>query len=101
MADASKKFCAGSTALLDHLKSLLGPLPIPAQLQSVAQAFVDLQEERHQADYNLDAPFIRADVINSIERVELAFRDWNQVKHHEAARLYLLLLLAWPGMKRD
>lgn len=100
MAEMSKRFCTGATTLPDHLKSLLGPLPIPAQLQTVAQAFVDLQEERHQADYNLDAQFIRADVINSVERVELAFRDWNRIKHHEAAYVYLLLLLAWSGMKR-
>lgn len=41
--------------------SLFGDPPvIPADLRRVARAFVDLQEERHEADYNLSKTLVKS-----------------------------------------
>jgi hypothetical protein len=42
-------------------------LPLDPQLFTVVQAFVDLQEARHDADYNLDKQWNRLDVLNRVD----------------------------------
>jgi hypothetical protein len=49
--------------------------PIPAPLVSVARGFVRLQDERHNADYDLADQFDRSRVQGLIREAERVFRD--------------------------
>jgi hypothetical protein len=86
--------------LCQHLqKSPLPPqitpffLAIPPELKNVAAAFIELQELRHEADYNRGRLFDKADAREALNRVEAAFRDWDQVRGTPAAQVFLVLLL--------
>ena len=66
---------------------------VPADLRSVADSFVYLQEERHDADYNLQDRFTRTRALEAVERAEIALTTWSRVRRAEEAKLYLLTML--------
>lgn len=70
--------------------------PIPDELVSVAQAFVMLQEERHNADYNRQVNFTRARAVEAVESAADAIAAWDSVAKSDAATYYLLALLLGP-----
>ncbi|BCM91613.1 hypothetical protein IAD21_03488 [Abditibacteriota bacterium] len=74
--------------------ALLNPLA-SVELQRLAQAFKELQLQRHRADYDLSNSFTRAEVIPLLDLAEQARDDWNTLKRHnyELARFFSLLLL--------
>lgn len=68
-----------------------GPLPAvlqqncpnltrPPRLIAVAQAFVDLQKARHDADYATHLAWTRTMAITEVERAEQAFADWEAIR---------------------
>jgi uncharacterized protein (UPF0332 family) len=65
-------------------------VPPPPRLVAVAQAFVDLQEARHAADYAVDRKFTRTEVLGLIAQAEQAFVDWAAIEKDPLARLFLL-----------
>ena len=71
------------------------------QLQSVARNFVELQQERHRADYDLSRPFTRAEAEYLIGQARDALDNWNTLKinDRELARFYALCLLNWNNWK--
>lgn len=71
----------------------------PSELQSVAQAFVLLQEARHRADYDNTSAWTPMEARERIAEVQDAFRDWERIRTHPAANEYLLSLLI--GNKRE
>jgi hypothetical protein len=73
---------------------------IPQQLQDIARAFTDLQEDRHRADYNYTARFTRADVREKVKQVQDAFKQWAAVRKSPEADYYLIALLT-GNRKRD
>lgn len=68
---------------------------VSKELAAVADAFVDLQEQRHIADYDLAAPtFTRQGALVHVQRAEQAFADWDVAwRNDPLAPLFLLLLL--------
>ncbi len=70
-------------------------MPIPQALRDVAGAFVDLQEARHEADYNLAKTFIRSEAFDHIGRAAQAFADWETIRKEDLARVYLGCFLLW------
>jgi hypothetical protein len=46
------------------------------ELAKVAQAFIILQQARHDADYNLEEPLDPADALAQVNRANSAFRSW-------------------------
>jgi hypothetical protein len=70
----------------------LGPVVIPQELVNVAQAFVDLQEERHRADYDLNHRFTKTSTQVRLQQAEAAFVDWESVSDQDSAVLFLTLL---------
>ena len=72
-----------------------GNYPIPADLQLVADAFVVLQQARHEADYEVSATFTRHEAISSVESVRQAFKAWDRVRKTDEARFYLACFLLW------
>ncbi len=82
-----------------NLPYLIAPLqtyfPIPVELTAVANAFVELQQARHEADYNLLKTFTRTGTLQLIFLAEDAFGFWRDVRKDEFARLYLGSFLLW------
>jgi len=77
-----------------------GVFPIPQQLKDVAQAFVDLQQARHDADYDLTKSFTRSDALAFVEQAEQAFQDWEAVRKDDLARIYLASFLLWKDWNK-
>jgi hypothetical protein len=83
---------AGRTGLSNHVQPLVS-LPLDAGLISVARTFVELQDERHAADYDVGQSFSRFEVLDMIGRVQTAFDDWSQIRATPTAAVFLTALL--------
>jgi hypothetical protein len=62
-----------------QLAALTGGAAIPVDVQDVAAAFVELQEARHEADYNVDRTYTRLESRNLVARAVQAFEAWDRV----------------------
>ena len=104
MKRAAQGFGAGS--LSEPWKSLL--TAPSSQLKLVAGAFVDLQQERHQADYDLARLLTRTEATDLVERVEAATAAWKAIRKTGAksksysfeARVFLAALLLHDQVSR-
>lgn len=72
---------------------------VQPELIGVAATFVDLQQARHEADYDTARRFTRPDVIDLVDRAEQAFRDWHTVRKSVQADVFLAGLLAFGNMR--
>lgn len=105
MARISKLFSRGD--LPTKLRPLRSTFSDPSRnsildrLKSVAQSFVDLQDARHEADYNLRKRFTRREVKVLIGLAESAFSDWNQIRKDDLARIYLACFLSFDAWDKD
>lgn len=68
------------------------------ELARIASAFVDLQQQRHEADYDMRRRFTRIEVLSSIDDAERAFLDWRVVRGSAQADTFLVGLLAFDRM---
>lgn len=77
----------------------LGRIP---ELVNVAETFNDLQEKRHQADYDLRRNFSRAQVRTAKDRVVTAKEDWMTLKkqHPDAAQFFALSLFFMDSWRK-
>jgi uncharacterized protein (UPF0332 family) len=105
MSKISKSFAMGDLPRkLRPLKSTFSDparKPIVDRLKSVARTFVDLQDARHEADYNLRKRFNRAEVKDLIDLVESAFSDWNLIRKDDLARIYLTCFLLFDTWDKE
>ncbi len=67
--------------------------PIREKLGLVARAFVELQQARHRADYDIEEPLDASDALHLVEQAISAFHVWNEVKDAGLAQDYLYSLL--------
>ncbi len=70
-------------------------------LQSVARAFLDLQQARHEADYDPSKRFTRQGVLTQISQVEQAFIDWEATLADPFRPAFLLLILTGDSVIKD
>jgi len=84
----------------NKLANLTGGAPVPPDLEVVANAVIELQEARHEADYNVGQRFTRFEVNNLIAQATAAFQAWRQVRANPVARNYLAALLLWKYWNR-
>lgn len=98
MSKASRSFSGGT--LPQKFVGITGSQPLPLALRNVANAFVELQQARHEADYNVAKSFSRAEVQSLIDQAEQAFQDWQAVRRTTAGRLYLVCLLLWERLDK-
>lgn len=90
-----------STAILKGMRSVRNSENIavdPEQasrfkLSAVAQAFVDLQQARHMADYDIDEPFHPPDAAIDVAQARLAFLTLADIKDGPLAQGYLYSIL--------
>lgn len=75
-----------------------GGYTTPPDLKLVASSFLNLQEARHEADYDLSRTFSRQEALGLVESARQAFEAWSRVRRTDDARVYLasfLLLKRW------
>ena len=63
------------------------------QLSTVAEAFVDLRQARHKADYDIEEPFQPLDAAVDVAQARLAVVTWAEVRNEPLAQRYLYSLL--------
>ena len=73
--------------------------PVQQSLVDLASAFVQLQEARHDADYNRTLRFTRREALDLADLADQAFRDWNRVRGSLQADTFLTGLLAYRQMQ--
>lgn len=67
---------------------------ISGDLRKVAETFVELQEARHEADYDHARAWTRQEAIDLVRRAEQAFEAWHRAIAGRDAAAYLVALLA-------
>ena len=67
--------------------------PIEPELAEVAQAFVDLQTTRHQADYAPHQPLAAARVSALMQQAIDAFASWQVIRGADNANAFCVALL--------
>jgi uncharacterized protein (UPF0332 family) len=96
-----KRMKDASTAILKEMGNIRIPLTASAdaeqaarfRLSTVAQAFVDLQQARHKADYDVGEPFGPVDAAVDVAQARLASVTWADVRDEPLAQRYLYSLL--------
>ncbi len=68
-------------------------------LIDVAAAFVQLQEARHNADYNRAFRFTRNNALDLADLAEQAFQNWKQVRGAPSAETFLIGLLVYGRLR--
>lgn len=59
-------------------------------LREVANAFVQLQEYRHTADYDNTKKWSRTETLAQIDLAEQLFQNWRTIKNEKIGQDYLL-----------
>jgi hypothetical protein len=97
-----KKICGRFTAAkLDQpLLGLIGP-SASSDLQTVARSFIELQEARHRADYDLGYSFTWDEARHCIELAIRANKAWIRIQSSAEANIFILSLLLWKNWDKD
>lgn len=77
---------------------LNGQAPQP-ELKALAEAFVDLQQARHEADYNRARRFTRREALDQVELARRAFANWETIRSSPQADTFLTGLLVFRNMQ--
>lgn len=78
-----------------------GGYTAPPDLKTVANAFVRLQQARHEADYDLTRIFRRHETLALVQLARQAFVAWERVKKSDDSRIYLACFLLWKRWDED
>ena len=97
MKRVAQQFSSGGVS--PRLRPGLNRRELQPELIGVAAAFVNLQQARHEADYDPARRFTRKEVLDLVDRTEQAFRDWNGVRRSAQADTFLAGLLAFGNMR--
>lgn len=62
-------------------------------LHTVAKTFVQAQQRRIDADYNLIKDIDETEMLTQLETVSAAFKSWNAIRGDPTAQAYLLSML--------
>ena len=67
--------------------------PVPPEIKRIAEAFVQLQEARHKADYNVKDPVTPVEAQTFAQMARDAFIDWATISANAASDAFLTELL--------
>ena len=99
MKKAASQFAKGHDGVSPKLRPALNGRQLQNELMQLARTFVDLQQARHEADYDLLRRFGRVEVLDLLDEVERAFADWRQVRGSVQAHAFLVGMLAFDQIK--
>jgi len=74
--------------------------PVPTKLKRLCESFIELQQARHEADYDLTRGFARREVLDLASMAEQSFQDWATVAGSQAADALLVALLLRKNLDR-
>ena len=77
------------------------PGGVSADLRSVADAFILLQEARHDADYHVARRFTRPKANDYVFLAENAIVAYERVHDSREAKVFLVSLLLWKQWNRS
>lgn len=97
MKVVAEEFSRGSTS--SRIRSALDGQILQPQLIRVAEAFVNLQQARHEADYNRARRFTREEALDLYGEARQAFANWKAVRRAVQADVFLVALLAYHNMR--
>lgn len=97
MKSACRSFAGGALPQA-VARGLPAGFAIPNGLQVVARTFVELQEQRHLADYDLSQSFSRAEVVAIVQQAEQARIQFEQLNDRTLKRFFLICLMAWKTL---
>ena len=98
MKRVARSFAGGTVS--DAWKGPMGGASVSEDLRQVASAFVNLQEARHKADYDLGRPFSRREARDLIEDAERAAGSWRNVRNDLEGQVFLTALLVDDRISR-
>ncbi len=98
MARTAKAF--GSGTVPKRFQIHIPATNVPQDLRATAKAFVELQQARHDADYDIATPFTRKDALTLVDLAEEAFSRWQRVRKEDCARLFLASFLDWDRLDK-
>ncbi len=98
MAQACKCFQAGFGGLPGHLQELLPRRFVHPSVIELATAFVDLQDARHCADYDLSKRLSRTDALTLVDLAARSIATWP--KEDASAACFLLTLHSGAPLRR-
>jgi hypothetical protein len=99
-----KTVCASYAGPQKSFNAQIAPLltfPLAADLRTVANLFVELQEERHSADYDISSVFNRTAVLLLISDLDAAFAAWPAVRATENGKIFLADMLLRKSWSRQ
>jgi hypothetical protein len=97
MKEACKSF-SGGTLKKGVAKGLPAGFIVPAEIRDLALAFVELQDNRHLADYDLTERFKRSEVLLLINRVQARIEAFTRLPSSNEKRFFLACLWAWKEL---
>lgn len=71
----------------------LVPAGFSGDLEFVARCFVELQEARHKADYDIASTQSRTETLELVRQVRDAFAAWETMRNLDEANVFLAALL--------
>lgn len=98
MKEAARSFTGGTLAT--PWAHATGGNRISPDLQQVARAFDNLQEARHQADYDFTRSFSRSEVRDLVDMADNARRRWLDVRRTTEGKTFAVALLAYRQAAR-
>jgi hypothetical protein len=91
---------SGATIVAGVLTVKAG-VAIPTQLRDIGTAFVDLQQARHDADYDTGTPLGHPDADLKVMMAENAFLDWEACQADPSSGVFLTDLFLKCVLKRS
>jgi hypothetical protein len=95
MQRASRAFASGTSGLPGALSPALEGTQVSDDLRRFAGLFHRLQDDRHEADYDLSVRWRRGDVLVRISAVESCLGYLRRNRSAKDLRVYLASLLVW------
>jgi uncharacterized protein (UPF0332 family) len=95
--EACRSF-GGGTLKSTVSKGLPSTYRIELPIQDVASAFVELQQLRHAADYDLTERFTRSDVLSLLEEIAGVMSAFRTLRSDVGKSFFLSCLWAWKEL---
>ena len=97
MREAARRFAGGNVT--PKLIAGLNGLSLQPELVTVAKIFLDLQQARHEAEYDRTIRFTRPQVLRLSNQARRAFSNWRRVRKSLQADVFLVALLTHAQLR--